>query len=183
MTSSIRRKIDDFIQGDMHGVHYAVSIAIATALLWVTVHELAKSNPVWAISSMVATSDPMMKQALMLFRARLINTLLGCAVGITFIAVGGLHLIALPTGMALTVLLSSYVVKIPTMWRQGPITAAFVISASLEHHTRGPALRAGMNRISEVLFGCIIGLVVAYTLSRVWPLPEDKPAAKAATAK
>jgi uncharacterized membrane protein YccC len=183
MKLSITRKVDNFIQGDMHGVHYAVSIAIATAILWVTVHHLAKTNPVWAISSMVATSDPLMKQALMFFRARLINTLVGCAVGITFIALGGLHLLALPTAMALSVLLSSYVIKIPTMWRQGPITAAFVISAGLEHHTRGPALRAGMNRISEVLFGCLIGLLVAWTLSKVWPLPEDKPAAAAAKAK
>ena len=179
MKPSLARRIENFIEGDMHGVHYAVSIAIATAILWVTVHHLAKANPVWAISSMVATSDPLMKQALMFFRARLINTLVGCAVGIMFIAFGGLHLVALPTAMALTVLLSSYVVKIPTMWRQGPITAAFVISAGLEQHTRGPALRAGVNRISEVLFGCLIGLAVAWTLSKVWPLPEDRKVAVA----
>jgi len=178
----IKKSVDRFVQGDTHGIHYAVSIFIATAVLWITVHELAKTNPVWAISSMVATSDPAMKQALMFFRARLINTLVGCAVGLSFIAIGGSHLIALPTAMAVTVLLSSYVVRIPTMWRQGPITAAFVIAAGLQHHARMSGLQAGLGRVSEVLFGCLIGLVVSWCLSKVWPLPEER-AAKAATAK
>ncbi len=179
----LRHKLEEMIQGDMHGVHYAVSIAIATAVLWITVQHLAKTNPIWAISSMVATSDPAMKQALMFFRARLINTLLGCAVGLLFILLGGSHLIKLPLAMAVTVLLSSYVVRVPTMWRQGPITAAFVIAAGIEHHAKTSAFQAGLNRVSEVLFGCIIGLVVGYTLSKVWPLPDDKPAAKAVAAK
>jgi len=140
--------------------------------LWIGVHHLAKANPIWAISSMVATSDPQMKLALMFFRARLINTLVGCAVGLAFIAIGGSHLITLPTAMAVTVLLSSYVVRIATMWRQGPITAAFVIAAGLQHHDRIDGLRAGLGRVSEVLFGCLIGLVVSWGLSKIWPLPE-----------
>ncbi len=170
--TQVRASLERFIKGDMHGVHYAVSMAIATAVLWFTVHHLAKSNPVWAISSMVATSDPQMKQALGFFRARLINTLVGCGVGLFFIALGGSKLLMLPVAMGITVLLSSYVVRIPTMWRQGPITAAFVIAASLEHHSRIPGLQAGMNRVSEVLFGCLIGLLVGWCVSKVWPLPE-----------
>jgi len=182
MVGSIKKSVDRYVQGDMHGIHYAVSIFIATAILWIIVHELAKGNPIWAISSMVATSDPAMKQALMFFRARLINTLLGCAVGLTFIAIGGSHLITLPTAMAVTVLLSAYIVRITTMWRQGPITAAFVIAAGLQHHTRIDGLHAGVSRVSEVLFGCVIGLAVSWSLSKVWPLPEDR-AATAAKAK
>jgi hypothetical protein len=66
----------------------------------------------------------------------------------------------LPLAMAATVLISSYVVRIPTMWRQAPITAAFVIAAGLEHHSRVIGLQAGMDRMYEVLFGCVIGLAV-----------------------
>ncbi len=73
------KALDRYIKGDMHGIHYAVSMFIATAVLWVCVHELAEANPVWAISSMVATSDPLMKTALMILRSRIINTLVGCA--------------------------------------------------------------------------------------------------------
>jgi uncharacterized membrane protein YccC len=168
--------LDRYIKGDMHGIHYAVSIFLATAILWVLVHHLAEANPIWAISSMVATSDPLMKQAILTFRSRIINTLVGCAIGLLFIAIGGNKVIALPLAMAVTVLVSSYIVRIQTMWRQAPISAAFVIAAGLEYHSRRHGLQAGVRRMTEVLFGCIIGLVVAWFVSMVWPLPDAAPA-------
>jgi uncharacterized membrane protein YccC len=170
-----------FIKGDMHGIHYALSIFVATAVLWLLVHELAEIDPIWAISSMVATSDPLMKQAVLTFRSRIINTLVGCIVGLLFIAIGGERLITLPLAMATTVLLSSYVVRIQTMWRQAPISAAFVIAAGLEYHSRKRGLIAGVGRMSEVLLGCIVGLVIAWLVSLVWPLPDLTPAERPAT--
>jgi uncharacterized membrane protein YccC len=166
------KALQRFIKGDMHGIHYAVSMFIATAVLWLLVHELAETDPVWAISSMVATSDPSMKQAVLTFRSRIINALLGCAIGLFFIAIGGTRLITLPLAMAVTVLLSSYVVRIQTMWRQAPISAAFVIAAGLEYHSRSRGLIAGMGRMGEVLFGSVVGLVVAWVVSVVWPLRD-----------
>ena len=174
------KALDRFTKGDMHGMHYAVSIALATAVLWLVVKELAETNPIWAISSMVATSDPLMKTALLTFRSRIINALVGCAVGLLFIALGGTRVITLPLALAATVLLSTYVVRIQTMWRQAPITAAFVIAAGLEHHSRLTGLKAGVGRMAEVLFGCVVGLVVAWMVSIVWPLPEPVAAASAA---
>ena len=93
------KALDRFIKGDMHGIHYAVSIFFATVVLWLLVHKLAKANPVWAISSMVATSDPLMKQAVLFLRSRIINTLVGCGVGLLFIAIGGTRLIMLPLAL------------------------------------------------------------------------------------
>src|SRR6185437_7474176 len=105
--SQLKNKASDrYIKGDMHGIHYAVSIFIATAILWICVHEMAERNPIWAISSMVATSDPLMKNALIFFRARISNALLGCGVGLVFIAIGGSRLLMLPVAMAVTVLLT-----------------------------------------------------------------------------
>jgi len=165
----------------MHGIHYAVSIFFATAILWVLVHEMAKANPVWAISSMVATSDPLMKQAILTFRSRIINTLVGCGIGLAFIAVGGTKLITLPLAMAVAVLVSSYVVRIQTMWRQAPISAAFVIAAGLEYHSRRHGLQAGAQRMMEVLFGCVVGITVAWIVSELWPLPDPAAAGSPAS--
>ncbi len=178
--SQTMKVLERFTKGDMHGIHYAVSITIATTVLWITVHQLAESNPIWAISSMVATSDPQLKQAVSTFRARIINSVVGCAIGLLFIAIGGTRLITLPLAMAATVLVSSYIVRIPTMWRQAPISAAFVIAAGLEHHSRIKGLEAGGFRMGEVLFGCVIGLVVAWIVSVIWPLPETVPATNTA---
>ena len=160
------------LKEDMRGVHYAVSLFIATTVLWIVVKEIGDANPIWAISSMVATSDPQMKQALQTFRGRIINTLLGCAIGLLFVAVGRTEW-QLPFAMAVTVLLSSYVIRIPAMWRQAPITAAIVIAGGLEHHDKLTGMEQGLHRVAEVLLGCMVGIAVAWLLSKVWPLPDS----------
>ncbi len=75
-------RFDRFLADDLVGVHYAVSIFIATTVLWIVVKEIGDANPIRAISSMVATSDPNAKVGLSTFRDRILNTLLGCFVGI-----------------------------------------------------------------------------------------------------
>lgn len=163
---------------DARGIHYAVSMFVATTVLWILVEHVGDANPIWSISSMVATSDPQVRQALQTFRGRIVNTLLGCAVGLVVLAVGHTEW-KLPFAMALTVLLSSYVVRVPTMWRQAPITAAIVIAGGIQHHDKLTGIEQGLRRVGEVLLGCVVGIVVAWALSKVWPLPEP-PAGKQA---
>ncbi len=152
-----------------------------------TPEELARSlrevafgdyNPIWAISSMVATSDPQMKQSVATFRGRLINTLVGCAIGMLFLGVGHTAW-QLPAALALSVLVSSYVVRVQAMWRQAPITATIVIAGSLQHHDKLGALEQGAMRVGEVLFGCLVGIACAWLMSRLWPLPEATAGGKA----
>jgi uncharacterized membrane protein YccC len=162
-----------FVKDDMRGIHYAVSIFIATTVLWILVKEVADANPIWAISSMVATSDPQIRQAMLTFRGRIINTLLGCAVGLLFLALGRTEW-RLPFALAATVLLSSYVIRVPTMWRQAPITAAIVIAGGLQQHDTLSGFEQGIHRVAEVLFGCVVGIAVAWILSKTWPLPEPE---------
>lgn len=158
-------------EDDMRGVHYAVSMFIATTVLWILVNKVGDANPIWAISSMVATSDPQVKQALSTFRGRIINTVLGCVLGLLFVMLGHTAW-QLPFAMAITVLVSSYVVRVPAMWRQAPITAAIVIAGGLQHHAKLTAMEQGLHRVTEVLFGCLVGIAVAWLLSRIWPLSE-----------
>lgn len=170
--------VERFVKDDMRGIHYAVSMFIATTLLWILVKRYGDANPIWAISSMVATSDPQLKQALSSFRGRIINTLLGCTIGLLAVALGRTDW-QLPIAMAVTVLISSYAVRIPTMWRQAPITAAIVIAGGLQHHDKLTGMEQGLRRVGEVLFGCLVGISVAWFLSKVWPLTEPAGAATA----
>lgn len=166
-----------FLEDDLRGVHYAASIFLATTVLWFIVTVVGDSNPIWAISSMVATSDPQLKQSLATFYGRIVNTLLGCAVGMAFVTLGHTDW-QLPAAMALAVIVSAYFVRVPTMWRQAPITAAIVVAANLHQHDTLGALERGGVRVGEVLFGCIVGIGVAWLLSKVWPLPEATAVAK-----
>lgn len=163
--------LERFIKDDLRGIHYAVSLFVATTILWILVKEVGDANPIWAISSMIATSDPHMKQALSTFNGRILNTLLGCAVGLLFVALGHTAW-QLPFAMAATVILSSYFIRIPAMWRQAPITAAIVVAGALQHHSKLTGMEQGVRRVGEVLFGCVVGIAVAWLLSKIWPMPE-----------
>jgi uncharacterized membrane protein YccC len=74
--------------------------------------------------------------------------------------------------LAATVLVSSYLVRVQTMWRQAPITAALVIASGLSHHSKSTGIEFGLIKVAEVLFGCVVGLGVSWLMSRLWPLPK-----------
>jgi len=50
-------------------VRFAINVFIATTIVWSTLKLLGDSNPIWAIASMVAASDPQPEEARRLFRA------------------------------------------------------------------------------------------------------------------
>jgi uncharacterized membrane protein YccC len=162
---------------DLLGARFALNVFLASAILWYLLRHVADTNPIWAIASMVAASEPQVKEAARMFRSRIINVLVGCAVGLLFLVIGGASEWKLPVAMAVAVLISSYVVHIQTMWRQAPITAALVIAAGLMHHSKLSGIENGLHKVAEVLLGCLMGLCVSWFMSRIWPLPETPPKA------
>lgn len=169
---ALRRRIG----GDLAGVHLALNVFVATSLVWIVIRKWAGLNPIWAISAMLASSDPHVDVALKHVRSRLINAVLGCITGLTFLmlggSIGGSTDWKLPLALAVTALVSSYIVRVPVMWRQAPITAALVVASGIEHHSRDVSIEIGLRRVGEVLFGCLVGLAVSWLLSKIWPLPQ-----------
>jgi uncharacterized membrane protein YccC len=165
----------DVVPRDLLGVRFAVNVFIASAILWYLLRYVADTNPIWSIASMVAASEPQVKEAMRMFRSRIINVLVGCAVGLLVLVVGGGGDWKLPLAMAVSVLITSYVIHIQTMWRQAPITAALVIASGLLHHSKLSGVEDGLHKVAEVLLGCLMGLCVSWLMSRLWPLP-DAPA-------
>lgn len=157
-------------------MHLALNVFVATSLVWILIRQWAGLNPIWAISAMLASSDPHVDVALKHVRSRLINAVLGCATGLAFLmlggSVGGSTDWKLPLALAVTALVSSYIVRVPVMWRQAPITAALVVASGIEHHSREVSIEIGLRRVGEVLLGCLVGLAVSWLLSKVWPLPK-----------
>ena len=150
------------------GLRFAVNVALATTIVWQILRALGDSDPIWAIASMIAASDPQPDEARRMFRSRLINVAVGCAAGLIFLVVGGAHDWVLPLALAATVLVSSYVVRIKTMWWQAPITASVVIAAAVVNGSPTLGLIHGLHKVAEVVFGCVVGMVVSVGMSRVW---------------
>ena len=171
---SLRQRIGT----DLAGVHLALNVFVATTLVWIVVRKWAGLNPIWAISAMLASSDPHVNVAFKHVRSRLINAVLGCATGLAFLlvrgAVGGTGHWALPLVLAATAFISSYIVRVPVMWRQAPITAAIIVASGIEQHSEKLSIEIGLRRVAEVLFGCLLGLAVSWLLSKIWPLPEPR---------
>lgn len=157
---------------DILGVRFALNVAIATFIVWYALAHIADTNPIWAIASMVAASDPQVNEAARMFRSRIINVLVGAVVGLLFLMIGGPAEWTLPLALAVTVLLSSYVIHIQTMWRQAPITAAIVIASGITAHSRVSGLEHGLHKVAEVLFGCLVGLLVIWLMSKIWPIRQ-----------
>jgi uncharacterized membrane protein YccC len=160
------------VGADTVGLHLAVNIFVATSILWLILRRGANTTPIWAIASMVAVIDPQLKLAYQNFRGRILNTLLGCVVGLTFLLVGGSNEWKLPLAMSATVLLSSYVFKVPLNWRIAPTTAALIIASSLVEHSKMNGAEIGVRRVVEVIFGCVVGILVTWVIGKIWRPPE-----------
>ncbi len=48
---------------DILGIRFALNVAIATVIVWYSLKYMADTNPIWAIASMVAASDPQVTEA------------------------------------------------------------------------------------------------------------------------
>jgi uncharacterized membrane protein YccC len=164
----------DAIQRDSVGLRFAVNVFIASTIVWYTLEKIVDTNPIWAIASMVAASEPEVKEAARMFKCRITNVLVGCGVGLLFLIVGGSREWKLPLALAAAVLLSSYVIQIRTMWRQAPITAAIIIAAGLTHHSKLSGVEHGLHKVAEVLYGCLVGLLVSWLMSILWPIAGSR---------
>jgi uncharacterized membrane protein YccC len=163
----------------MTGVRYGVRILVGSSLLWLLLSVLADQNPIWAISSMVAVTEPQLQVARSNFRARVENTAVGGLMGLLFLLVAGPRDWVLPLAMTATVFVSMYIVRVQTYWRIAPITAALVMAGGLQKHSRHSGVEVGFRRLAEVLLGSAMALAVAFVFAKIWPLPPDSEAVRA----
>lgn len=161
------------------GFRFAVNVFLAGCIVWFVVRWVGDGNPIWAIASMVAASEPEPREARRMFRSRLINVAVGCAVGLAFVVSGGRSDRMVPLALAVAVLVATYLVRVKTMWRQAPITAAVVIAAGVADGSTLRGIEQGLHKVAEVVFGCVVGLAVSWTMSRVWLVrpPAERAAA------
>ena len=58
--------------------------------------------------------------------------------------------------------------RVKTMWRQAPITAAIVIASAVTGESSAIGMIQGLQKVAEVVFGCLVGVIVRQAMSRVW---------------
>lgn len=174
MTRPVTQRAED-LKNRLHlsdenllGLRFAINVAISSTIVWMSIQLIGDKHPIWAIASLMASSDPQPIEARRMFKSRLINVLIGCLIGLTFLMIAGTHDWVLPIAMATAVIISSFIVRIKTMWRQAPITAAIVIASGITLNSRVLGIEQGLYKVLEVIFGCLVGLIVSWLMSKVW---------------
>jgi uncharacterized membrane protein YccC len=149
------------------GIRFGINVFIATTIVWFTLRWVDVGSPIWAIASMVAAADPEPMEARRMFRSRIVNVIVGCVVGFGMLLIGGGDWM-IPFALCLAVLVSAYVIRVKTMWRQAPITAAIVLAAGVSGGATTAGFESGLRKVGQVFFGCIVGMVVSMLMSKVW---------------
>src|SRR5580698_8093534 len=67
------------------GFQYALRILIGGVIVWIVLDRVNHHNPLWAIISVITVTEPELGPALLAFYSRIVNTLIGCAVGLFFL--------------------------------------------------------------------------------------------------
>src|SRR5260370_30267796 len=67
------------------GVQYAVRILIGCVIVRFVLQRIHHPNPLWALISVITVTEPELSAAFLAFNSRLVNTLIGCAVGLSFL--------------------------------------------------------------------------------------------------
>ena len=61
--------LDRLLEDKLLGVRFAVNVFIGSIIVWITLRFFTHAHPIWAIASMIASSEPVMRQGLKMFGA------------------------------------------------------------------------------------------------------------------
>ena len=155
------------IRHDAIGLHYAVRICIGTTAVWLLLRSVGDADAIWAVISVIVATEPQMQTAVFAFMSRIVNTVIGCTIGLTFLLVAGPEVWVLPLALTVTVLVCTYLVKLSSSWRLAPATAAIIIASGVVEQSRISGAEVALHRAGEVLLGCAVAFLITWCMSKI----------------
>lgn len=144
------------------GFQYAVRILIGCLIVWFVLDRTNHHNPLWAVISIITVTEPDLSAALMAFNSRIVNTFIGCAVGLGFLYLLGPSFGSIFLGIVASVLICTQLIRVPGSWRVAPVTVAIVMAPSVLGGSRAVGLAAAIDRAEEVLLGSGVALLITF---------------------
>jgi uncharacterized membrane protein YccC len=148
---------------------HALKLMVGLAILWWSAHRL-HVDPFWAYISMIVVGSET-TGTLPVFLTRVVNTLIGCAVGLLALLAFPPSLWSLCLALAVVVLLCSAFLGPPTRWKIAPITTVIVMGSAVVERSRSLGIDNGLRRLLAVLAGSALGLLISMAFSHIekWP--------------
>jgi uncharacterized membrane protein YccC len=149
------------------GLQYAVRILIGCVIVLFVLQRIHHSNPLWALISVIIVTEPELSAAFLAFKSRLANTLIGCAVGLSFLYLLGPSHWSILLGIIVSVILCTHFIRVPGSWRVAPVTVAVLMTPSVLGGGRAAGLVVAIDRTEEVLLGSAVALLITYIASLI----------------
>lgn len=152
--------------GAAHGLMFILQIALSATLVWVFLRMAGIPNPYWAVITVCVVAEPDFSQAISLSKARVINTMVGCAVALIFLSAFGSSFASVLAAMSATTLCVVAIERYPTSWRLAPATTVMLMMAAPSTGLTTEAQFALM-RAGEITAGALTTLMVAWLQATV----------------
>jgi uncharacterized membrane protein YccC len=150
------------LQRRLSGLRYAIRMLISGVIVWLILAAWLKLDPLWGLISSVVVTEVKVQSAWNAFVSRLLNTAIGCMVALVFLKFGGATEWSVLGAMAVSIIVSADLVKVPISWRIAPITAAIVMLPAYTRHSAQLGLTAALQRTYEVIIGSAVAVGVSY---------------------
>lgn len=165
------------LRRQLSGMRYAVRVLISGAIVWFLLGVVAHVDPLWGLISAVVVTDLKVQSAMNNFISRMLNTLVGCLTGLLFLKLFGASAWVVLLAMAVAVIVSADLVRVPISWRIAPITTAIVMTPAYLSHSAHAGLTAAIQRTGEVVVGSVVAVIVSVASAGVlrWLQAGTKP--------
>ena len=144
------------------GLQYAVRILVGCIIVWFILQLLNHHNPLWALITVINVTEPELSAAFLAFKSRIVNTLIGCTVGLSFLYLLGPSYWSILLGIVVSVIICTSFIRVPGSWRVAPVTVAILMTPSVLGGGRAAGLAAAIDRTEEVLLGSAVALLITY---------------------
>jgi uncharacterized membrane protein YccC len=124
------------------------------------------ASKIFAIISVIVVSEPdpdLLRQSAV---SRIINTVIGGALGLLGMYLLGINLWSLMVALTLSVLISTSFKNYPASWKLAPATAAIIIVPAITGHENYKlAMQVALERTGEVMYGCLVAFLLGVVLN------------------
>lgn len=153
------------------GLELGVRIVVGAAIVWLIALRFPHHDPLWGMISVVIVSDTELNASLTAFRGRVLNTMIGCAIGLLALYAIGPQSWSILIAMLVAVLVSSNFALTVPVWRIAPVSVAIVMTPGLLIGSRTAGTPIALVRTAWVLIGSAVAVVVSLLFSffkRLW---------------
>jgi uncharacterized membrane protein YccC len=144
---------------------YTFRILLGTLIVWWSLNFVNDDKKIWAVISVIVVSDPDFDAVRSTAISRVVNTIVGCLIGLTFMYAGGVNIYTLIAALTVSVLLSTSFKNYPVSWKLAPTTVAIIIIPAITGHEEYKlAMQVALERTAEILYGCFVAFSLGFIL-------------------